>query len=119
MSHRILIVTLLLVGWVVPVLADSDRNDDFDRVRHATQVFGEIMGTPDKAIPQELLESAKCIAIIPGEKKAAFIFGGNYGKGLATCRTSHGWSAPLFLAVGGAVLAFRSEGRPPTWSCSS
>jgi SH3 domain-containing YSC84-like protein 1 len=110
MSHRILIVTLLLVGWVVPVLADSDRNHDVDRVRHATQVFGEMMGTPDKGIPQELLESAKCIAIIPGEKKAAFIFGANYGKGLATCRTSHGWSAPLFLAVGGGSVGFQIGG---------
>jgi lipid-binding SYLF domain-containing protein len=59
------------------------------------------MNTPDKGIPQELLESAKCIAIIPGEKRAAFIFGGTYGKGLATCRTTGGWSAPLFLAIEG------------------
>jgi len=110
MSHRILIVVLLLGGLVVPALADSDRSDDAARVRQATRVFGEIMGTPDNAVPQELLETAKCIAIIPGEKKAAFIFGGNYGKGLATCRTSHGWSAPLFLAVGGGSVGFQIGG---------
>jgi hypothetical protein len=53
------------------------------------------MRTPDQGIPQELLETAKCVAIIPGEEKAAFIFGGSYGKGLATCRTAHGWSTPM------------------------
>jgi len=79
-------------------------------VSNATEVFQEIMATPDKAIPQELLESAKCIAIIPGEKKAAFVVGGNYGKGLATCRTTGGWSAPLFLALGGGSFGFQIGG---------
>lgn len=110
MSQRILAVTMLIAGLVLPAVADSDRSEDVERIHHATQVFGEIMGTPDKGIPQELLESAKCIAIVPGEKKAAFIFGGNYGKGLATCRTSHGWSAPLFLAVGGGSVGFQIGG---------
>lgn len=110
MSQRILAVTILIAGLVLPALADSDRSEDVERIHHATQVFREIMGTPDKGIPQELLESAKCIAIIPGEKKAAFIFGGNYGKGLATCRMSRGWSAPLFLAVGGGSVGFQIGG---------
>jgi lipid-binding SYLF domain-containing protein len=68
------------------------------------------MNTSDKSIPQELLESAKCIAIIPGEKKAAFIFGASYGKGIATCRTAEGWSAPLFLAVGGGSWGLQIGG---------
>jgi lipid-binding SYLF domain-containing protein len=79
-------------------------------MRASARVFREIMNTPDKAIPDELLESAKCIAIIPGEKKAAFIFGGSYGKGLATCRTPNGWSAPLFLAVGGGSWGLQIGG---------
>jgi lipid-binding SYLF domain-containing protein len=85
----------------------SDRDDDFGRVQNATQAFQEIMRTPDKGIPQDLLEKAKCVAIIPGEEKAAFIFGGNYGKGLATCRTASGWSAPMFVAVGGGSVGFQ------------
>jgi lipid-binding SYLF domain-containing protein len=68
------------------------------------------MNAPDNSIPQDLLASAKCIAIIPGEKKAAFIFGASYGKGLATCRTADGWSAPLFLSIGGGSWGLQIGG---------
>jgi len=78
--------------------------------RKATQVFQEIMRTPDKGIPRDLLEKARCVAIIPGEEKLAFIFGGNYGKGLVTCRTENGWSAPMFLAVGGGSVGWQIGG---------
>jgi SH3 domain-containing YSC84-like protein 1 len=88
----------------------SDRDDDVNRTNKATQVFKEIMNTPDQGIPQDLLESAKCIAIIPGDVKFAFIFGGNYGRGLATCRTGHGWSAPLFLAIEGGSVGYQIGG---------
>jgi SH3 domain-containing YSC84-like protein 1 len=104
-----LIVSALAFYLVLPAWA-SDRDDDVQRIQKATQVFQEVMNTPDKGIPQELLESAKCIAIIPGEKKAAFVVGGNYGKGLATCRTPRGWSAPLFLAIGGGSVGFQIGG---------
>jgi lipid-binding SYLF domain-containing protein len=101
-----LTVSIVGLGLVLPALA-SDRDDDIGRVQKATQVFQEIMRTPDKGIPRDLLEKAKCVAIIPGEEKAAFIFGGNYGKGLATCRTEDGWSAPMFVAVGGGSVGFQ------------
>ena len=110
MLKHIVLSAGLAVGLVAPAFASSDRSDDIERIQHATEVFHEIMATPDKAIPQELLESAKCIAIIPGEKKAAFVVGGNYGKGVATCRTAQGWSAPLFLAVGGGSVGFQIGG---------
>ena len=106
MKKNLLIVSVAGLALVLPALA-SDRDDDIGRVRKATQVFQEIMRTPDKGIPQDLLEKAKCVAIIPGEEKAAFIFGGNYGKGLATCRTANGWSAPMFVAVGGGSVGFQ------------
>jgi SH3 domain-containing YSC84-like protein 1 len=109
MSKHLSIVALAGLGLALPALA-ADRSDDFERVRKATQVFQEIMNTPDKGIPQELLETAKCVAVIPGEEKAAFIFGANYGKGVATCRTAHGWSAPMFLAVGGGSVGFQIGG---------
>jgi lipid-binding SYLF domain-containing protein len=106
MKTNLLIVTVAGLGLVLPALA-SDRDDDIGRVNKATQVFQEIMRTPDKGIPRDLLEKARCVAIIPGEEKAAFIFGGNYGKGVATCRTPKGWSAPMFVAVGGGSFGFQ------------
>jgi lipid-binding SYLF domain-containing protein len=81
-----------------------------NRTQKATQVFKEIMNAPDQGIPQNLLESAKCIAIIPGDVKFAFIFGGNYGRGLATCRTERGWSAPMFVAVDGGSVGYQIGG---------
>jgi SH3 domain-containing YSC84-like protein 1 len=73
-------------------------------------VFHEVMNAPDSGIPSQILHSAKCIAIIPGDKKFAFIFGGNYGRGLATCRTDHGWSAPIFVAVDGGSVGYQIGG---------
>jgi lipid-binding SYLF domain-containing protein len=109
MLKRFLIVTTL--GMLVTLNAvASDREDDVKRTHKAAQVFKEIMNTPDKGIPQELLESVKCIAIIPGEVKFAFIFGGNYGRGLATCRTGHGWSAPMFVAIEGGSVGYQIGG---------
>jgi lipid-binding SYLF domain-containing protein len=109
MLKRILIVTTLVLLVTLTAVA-SDRDDDVNRTNKATQVFKEIMNTPDQGIPQELLESAKCIAIIPGDVKFAFIFGGNYGRGLATCRTGHGWSAPVFLALEGGSVGYQIGG---------
>ena len=109
MFKNVLMVSVAGLALALPALA-SDRDDDVGRIEKATQVFREIMRTPDKGIPQDLLEKARCVAIIPGEEKAAFIFGGNYGKGLATCRTAHGWSAPMFLAVGGGSFGFQIGG---------
>jgi lipid-binding SYLF domain-containing protein len=109
MYKNVLIVSMAGLGLVLPALA-SDRDDDLGRIQKATQVFHEIMTTPDKGIPRDLLEKARCIAIIPGEEKLAFIFGGNYGRGLATCRTADGWSAPMFVAVGGGSVGFQIGG---------
>ena|SRR5205807_1893815 len=101
--------TLALVA-LSPVASASDRDDDVRRIDRATQVFEEIMSAPDKGIPHNLLESAKCIAIIPGNIKFAFVFGGNYGRGIATCRTPHGWSAPMFLAVEEGSIGYQAGG---------
>ena len=109
MLKRILIVTTLVLLVTLTAVA-SDRDDDVNRTNKATQVFKEIMNTPDQGIPHNLLESAKCIAIIPGDVKFAFIFGGNYGRGVATCRTGHGWSAPMFLALEGGSVGYQIGG---------
>ncbi len=109
MLKRILAVTILIAFASLTAVA-SDREDDVNRTKKAAQVFKEIMNTPDQGIPSNLLESAKCIAIIPGDKKFAFIFGGSYGRGLATCRTGHGWSAPMFLAIDGGSVGYQIGG---------
>src|SRR5271154_3119469 len=109
MLKRFVIVATVALLVTLTAVA-SDREDDINRTHKATQVFKEIMNTPDQGIPKDLLESAKCIAVIPGDKKFAFIFGGNYGRGLATCRTEHGWSAPMFLAVDGGSVGYQIGG---------
>jgi lipid-binding SYLF domain-containing protein len=109
MLKRLLIVTTLVLLVALTAVA-SDREDDVKRTDRAAQVFKEIMNTPDQGIPQDLLESTKCIAIIPGEVKFAFIFGGSYGRGLATCRTGHGWSAPMFVAIDSGSVGYQIGG---------
>ena len=109
MYKNVLIVSVASLAFVLPAFA-SDRDDDIGRVEKAGRVFHEIMATPDRGIPRDLLEKAKCVAIIPGEEKLAFIFGGNYGKGVATCRTANGWSAPMFLAIEGGSVGYQIGG---------
>ncbi|MGA9569342.1 MAG: lipid-binding SYLF domain-containing protein [Candidatus Acidiferrales bacterium] len=102
--------TALVVFLFLPAISSaSDREDDISRTHRAAEVFQEIMNAPD-AIPQNVLNKARCIAIIPGDTKFAFIFGANYGRGLAVCRTATGWSAPLFLAVEGGSVGYQIGG---------
>jgi len=109
MLKRLVAITMLVLFATLTAVA-SDREDDVKRAHKAAQVFKEIMNTPDHGIPHDLLKKAKCIAIIPGDVKFAFIFGGNYGRGLATCRTGHGWSAPMFLAIDGGSVGYQIGG---------
>jgi lipid-binding SYLF domain-containing protein len=111
MAKNLLIISALLISLAIPAASlASDRDDDVTRVHRAAEVFKDIMNTPDKGIPRELLESAKCVAIVPGEKKFALIIGGNYGRGVATCRTGAGWSAPMFVAVDGGSVGYQIGG---------
>ena len=109
MLKRFLIFSTLVLA-VTQVAAASDRDDDIARSQKSAQVFRGIMDTPDKGIPHDLLDKAKCIAIIPGDKKFAFIFGGSYGRGIATCRTASGWSAPMFIAIDGGSVGYQIGG---------
>jgi len=81
--------------------AGSAREDATERLENAGNVMHEIMGMPDKGIPEEVLEHAKCVAVVPHMVKGGFIFGGKGGKGVATCRTANGWSAPAFITISG------------------
>jgi len=109
MSYRKFLAVLTLAA-VVPALA-SDLSDDVGRVQHADVVFQQVMKTPDQAIPQEVLEGAQCIAIVPSEKTFAIGFGGTYGKGIATCRNRGAWSAPMFIEVGGGSWGLQLGGQ--------
>ena len=81
--------------------AGSAREDTVDRLQKSVDVLHAIMSTPDKGIPEEVLSNAKCILVVPDLIKGGFIFGGKHGRGVATCRTSSGWSAPAFVSIGG------------------
>jgi SH3 domain-containing YSC84-like protein 1 len=108
MRKHVITLVALAIASAVPALADSTREDDTRRMMNAAQVLREIERAPDKAIPAKILQSAKCVAIIPGEKKVAFFVGGNWGKGLVSCREANGdWSAPLFLSMGGGSFGFQ------------
>jgi SH3 domain-containing YSC84-like protein 1 len=81
--------------------AGSAREDTVDRLQKSVDVVQAIMSTPDKGIPEEVLSNAKCILVVPDLIKGGFIFGGKHGRGVASCRTADGWSAPAFISVGG------------------
>jgi len=102
--------TFLAVLVVMTPLMAKDKGPE--RLDEAATVFSEVMGTPDKAIPKELLEKGHCIVIVPGLKKAAFVFGGKYGKGYLSCRRAKGagWSAPGTVRVEGGSFGFQIGG---------
>jgi len=96
------IALLLSVVWGGTLAwAASAREDATERLEMAAAVMHEVMAAPDKGIPQEVLDGAKCVVVVPHLVKGGFIFGGKYGRGVASCRTGKDWSAPAFVAVGG------------------
>jgi lipid-binding SYLF domain-containing protein len=99
------IISLLLTSFIglagTCAWAGSARQDSVARLQSSIDVLHAIMATPDKGIPEEVLSNAKCILVVPDLIKGGFIFGGKHGRGVASCRTSRGWSAPAFVSVGG------------------
>ena len=90
------LLSLASFGW-----AESKLDSSTDRLDNAAKVLHEIMATPDKGIPEEVLEHAKCVAAVPHMIKGGFVFGAENGRGVTTCRTANGWSAPAFFAITG------------------
>jgi lipid-binding SYLF domain-containing protein len=98
-------MSLLLVGFIGLLgsyaWGGSAREDSVARLQSSVDVLHAIMATPDKGIPEEVLSNAKCILVVPDLIKGGFIFGAKHGRGVASCRTSDGWSAPAFVSVSG------------------
>jgi SH3 domain-containing YSC84-like protein 1 len=100
-SVKKLFLSVALLSMSSMCWAGSDRAASIDRLDHAGRVLGEIMGAPDKGIPEEVLEHAKCIAVVPHMIKGGLVFGAQGGRGVTTCRTEKGWSAPAFFSITG------------------
>ena len=102
MKKAISMLLMSLMGLVgTYAWAGSGREDTENRLQSSVEIVHAIMSTPDKGIPEEVLSGSKCILVIPHLIKGGFIFGAKHGRGVATCRTADGWSAPAFVSVGG------------------
>jgi SH3 domain-containing YSC84-like protein 1 len=89
----------------LPLLAQEPKVDE--RLDDAAGLISEIMGTPDKSIPQDLINKAYCVVVVPGVKKAAFVVGAKYGRGFAVCRASNGWGPPAAVRIEGGSVGFQ------------
>jgi lipid-binding SYLF domain-containing protein len=107
---KFLLLTLIASLCSFSFAAD-DETKASERVQAAADVLSEIQGAPDKGIPQEVLGSAECVAVVPSMLKGGFIVGAKYGRGLASCRTPKGWSAPAFFVVTGGSFGFQIGGQ--------
>jgi len=103
----IITVIALTIGTFAQKNEGKELRDAADRANKASAVITEIMGTPDKAIPSDLLSKAKAVVVFPGSIKGGFIVGGQGGKGVAVARTATGWSAPAFVNMGGGSVGFQ------------
>jgi SH3 domain-containing YSC84-like protein 1 len=97
----------LAVGTVAPAQEKKNLKDEVSQSEKAARVFREIMDTPDKGIPMEMLENAECVAVFPSVIKAGFIVGGRGGRGVASCRMAAGWSAPAYFNLGGGSFGLQ------------
>jgi len=110
-----LLLLLLVVTLTAPLFAADDEEKDEtkaeDRIKSAATVLDEIQSAGDQGIPEEVLGSAECVAVVPSMLKAGFIVGARYGRGVASCRTPKGWSAPAFFMVAGGSFGLQIGGQ--------
>jgi lipid-binding SYLF domain-containing protein len=98
---KTILLALALLSLAAQCSAESERVKDIQRLDRAARVLDETMRAPDQRIPGHILRNARCIAVVPHLVKGGFVFGAEEGKGVATCRTARGWSAPAFIQMGG------------------
>ncbi len=115
MNSRKYVLALATMAFVLSNLTwaadDKDESNINKRIDAAANVLNEIMATPDKAIPDSIMSDARCIAVIPSMIKVAIGIGGNHGKGVATCRTPNGWSAPAPITIAGGSWGLQLGGQ--------
>jgi SH3 domain-containing YSC84-like protein 1 len=106
-------IASICVGLLLscPLFAASSRENLQDRIDAAKVVLDQIMGAKDSSIPMNIMQQATCIGVVPGMIKGAFVFGGQYGQGVVTCRTGRGWSAPVFIRMAGGSFGFQIGGQ--------
>lgn len=104
-----IVLILTSMGWAKD--DDKDQSDIAKRIDTSASVLNEIMGVPDKSIPDKIMNDAKCIAVVPSLVKIAIGFGGSHGKGVAICRTAHGWSAPAPITITGGSWGLQLGGQ--------
>jgi len=109
---RLTLVFLVLTFWASAFAGDKNKGND-SQLQKATNVLNEIMGTPDKGIPDELMEKAVCVGIVPSELKFALGIGGTYGRGMLVCRRGGNgrWGAPSMFTLGGGSFGFQIGGK--------
>jgi SH3 domain-containing YSC84-like protein 1 len=105
------LTSILLVFSTIAWAQNDDKSDIEKRLDTSATVLTQIMGTPDKGIPTNVLDSAECVAVVPSLVKIAVGFGGSHGKGVATCRTAHGWSAPAPITITGGSWGLQLGGQ--------
>jgi len=107
------VVLLLALALSTLAFGEDEKKDTSkaeDRIQASATVLDEIESAPDKGIPEEVLGSAECVAVVPSLLKGGFIVAANYGRGVASCRTEKGWSAPAFLFTSGGSVGFQIGG---------
>jgi lipid-binding SYLF domain-containing protein len=110
---KLVLLTLIVSLCALAMAADDEPKESkaTDRLQAASDVLNEIQSTPDSGIPSEIMGSAECVAVVPSMLKGGFIVGAKYGRGLASCRTAKGWSAPAFFMVTGGSFGFQIGGQ--------
>jgi SH3 domain-containing YSC84-like protein 1 len=109
---KTLLAATILVAALTPAMQAQDAAKINARIDAAHAVLHELLNTPDRGIPLDIAARAKCVLVVPSFKKGAFVFGGEYGQGVATCRTRSGrWSAPAFVQLEGASFGFQIGGQ--------
>jgi lipid-binding SYLF domain-containing protein len=111
MKKLLLLCVIACLASHLAFAADDDENKAADRLKAAATVLDEIQGAPDTGIPEDVLGSAECVAVVPSMLKAGFVFGARYGRGVASCRTPKGWSAPAFFTIKGGSFGLQIGGQ--------
>jgi lipid-binding SYLF domain-containing protein len=111
MKNLLLLFVVACLVSTTAFAADDDENKASDRLKAAATVLDEIQAAPDTGIPENVLGSAECVAVVPSMLKGGFVFGARYGRGVASCRTPKGWSAPAFFTIKGGSFGLQIGGQ--------